>query len=61
MHNYIKESWYELLVTAIYIINFLSIMNLIFREKKSIDTTVAWVLVLIAAPPIGCILYIQQI
>ena len=58
MHNYIKEPWYEILGTTVYIINFLSIMNLIFKEKRSVDTTIAWVLVLIMAPPVGCILYI---
>ena len=58
MHNYIKESWYEILVTTIYIINFLAIINLIFREKRNIEATVAWVLVLTTAPAIGCILYI---
>ena len=58
MHSFIKESWYEILVTTIYIINFLAIINLIFREKRSIEATVAWVLVLTTAPAIGCILYI---
>lgn len=58
MHSLIKESWYEILVTTIYIINFLAIINLIFREKRSIEATVAWVLVLTTAPAIGCILYI---
>ena len=50
MHSLIKESWYEILVTTIYIINFLAIINLIFREKRSIEATVAWVLVLTTAP-----------
>ena len=58
MHNYIRESWYEILITTIYIINFLAIINLIFREKRSIEATVAWVLILITAPAIGCIFYI---
>ena len=58
MHSYIRESWYEILITAIYIINFLAIINLIFREKRSIEATVAWVLILITAPAIGCIFYI---
>lgn len=59
MHNFIKESWYEISVTMIHIINFLSIINLIFREKRSTEATVAWVLVLLTAPAIGCILYIS--
>ena len=54
MHSFVKESWYEILVTTIYIINFLAIINLIFREKRSIEATVAWVLVLTTAPAIGC-------
>lgn len=58
MHNFVKESWYEILITTIYIINFLSIINLIFREKRGIEATIAWVLVLTTAPAIGCILYI---
>ena len=58
MHSYIRESWYEILITTIYIINFLAIINLIFREKRSIEATVAWVLILITAPAIGCIFYI---
>ena len=58
MHSYIRESWYEILITAIYIINSLAIINLIFREKRSIEATVAWVLILITAPAIGCIFYI---
>ncbi len=58
MHSFVKESWYEILVTTIYIINFLAIINLVFREKRSIETTVAWVLVLTTAPAVGCILYI---
>ena len=59
MLYYINESWYEILITTIYIINFLSIINLIFREKRNIEATVAWVLVLITLPPIGCILYLS--
>ena len=58
MSSLIKESWYEILITTIYIINFLSIINLIFREKRSIEATVAWVLVLTTAPAIGCIIYL---
>ena len=58
MHSYIRESWYEILITAIYIINSLAIINLIFREKRSIEATVAWVLILTTAPAIGCIFYI---
>lgn len=58
MSNLVKESWYEILITTIYIINFLSIINLIFREKRSIEATVAWVLVLTTAPAVGCIIYL---
>ena len=38
MHNFIKESWYEILVTMIHIINFLSIINLIFRDDRKNHT-----------------------
>ena len=58
MSSLVKESWYEILITTIYIINFLSIINLIFREKRSIEATVAWVLVLTTAPAVGCIFYL---
>ena len=59
MYNHIKESWYEIFITTVYIINFLEILNLIFREKRSIEATIAWVLVLTTVPAIGCILYIS--
>ena len=58
MSSLIKESWYEILVTTIYLINFLAIINLVFREKRNIEATVAWDLVLITAPVLGCILYL---
>ena len=58
MSSLIKGSWYEVLVTIIYLINFLAIINLVFREKRNIETTVAWILVLITAPALGCILYL---
>ncbi|MEG0842799.1 MAG: cardiolipin synthase [Romboutsia sp.] len=50
---------YEIAATAIYIINFLVIINLIFREKRGIETTVAWVLILSTIPALGFILYIS--
>lgn len=56
--NFLKESWYEILVTLIYIFNFLVILNLIFREKRSIETTVAWILILSTIPALGFIMYI---
>ena len=56
--SFFRVSWYEILITTVYIINFLAIINLIFREKRSIETTIAWALILIIIPAVGCILYI---
>lgn len=55
--SWFKASAYEFVVTAIYLINFLTILNLIFREKRSIDTTVAWILILSTLPAAGFVLY----
>lgn len=55
--SWIKISIYEITVTAIYLINFLTILNLIFREKRNIDTTVAWILILSTLPAVGFVLY----
>ncbi|WP_330677264.1 cardiolipin synthase [Paeniclostridium hominis] len=41
-----------------YIINFLVMLNLIFRERRSIDSTVAWILILTIVPAAGFVLYI---
>ncbi|WP_330374491.1 cardiolipin synthase [Paraclostridium sordellii] len=41
-----------------YIINFLVMLNLIFRERRSIDSTVAWILILTIVPAVGFVLYI---
>ena len=57
--TFFRVSWYEILITTVYLINFLAIINLIFREKRSIETTIAWVLILIIIPAVGCILYIS--
>ena len=56
--TFFRVSWYEVLITTVYLINFLVIINLIFREKRSIETTIAWVLVLTMVPAGGCIIYI---
>ena len=56
--SFFKASIYEILGTSIYIINFLVILNLIFREKRSIDTTVAWIIILSTFPGFGFIMYI---
>lgn len=55
---FLKEFGYEIIVTIIYLINFLAILNLLFREKRGTETTVAWVMILIILPALGCILYI---
>ncbi|MEG2984704.1 MAG: cardiolipin synthase [Peptostreptococcaceae bacterium] len=49
---------YQFLVTFIYIVNFLVMLNLIFRERRSIDSTVAWILILTIVPAVGFVLYI---
>lgn len=56
--SFLKDSAYEIGVTAVYIINFLVSLNLVFREKRSIETTVAWILILSTIPVLGFILYI---
>jgi len=57
--TFFKVSWYEILITTVYIINFLAALNLIFREKRSIETTIAWILILTMVPAVGCIFYIS--
>jgi cardiolipin synthase A/B len=49
---------YNILVTTIYIINFLVVLNLVFRERRSLYSTLGWILVLIILPPLGFILYL---
>ncbi|WP_373598884.1 cardiolipin synthase [Paraclostridium bifermentans] len=49
---------YQFMVTAIYLINFLVMLNLIFRERRSIESTVAWILILTILPSAGFVLYI---
>jgi len=56
--SFLKDSTYEIGITAVYIINFLVSLNLVFREKRSIETTVAWILILSTIPALGFILYI---
>ncbi len=58
MLNFFKESGYEILMSSIYIVNFLIILNLIFRENKSIETIVAWTTVLTILPAFGILLFI---
>lgn len=53
----IKISLYEIGVTLVYLINFLVILNLIFREKRNIESTVAWVTILCTLPYVGFIMY----
>lgn len=55
--SWFKVSGYEIVVTSVYLINFLTILNLIFRDKRSIDTTVAWILILSTLPAVGFVLY----
>ena len=55
---FFKESAYEIGLTLVYLINFLVILNLIFREKRSIEATVAWIIILSTLPALGFIVYI---
>ena len=58
MLSFLQESAYEIAATSIYIINFVIILNLIFREKRSIETIVAWTAVLTTLPAVGIIIFI---
>ena len=57
MLSFLEYSIYEILATSIYIINFIVILILIFKEKRSIETIVAWTAVLTILPAGGFILY----
>ena len=48
---------YELAVTAIYLANFLLVIDLIFRGKRNTETTITWIVILILAPALGFFLY----
>lgn len=48
----------SLLVVIIYILNFLVIINLIFRERRQIQSTIAWLLILSIVPMAGFFLYL---
>lgn len=56
--SFFKDYGYEIIVTIIYLINFFAVLNLLFREKRKTETTVAWVMILIILPALGCILYL---
>ena len=57
MLSFLEYSAYEIIATSIYIINFIVILILIFKEKRSIETIVAWTAVLTILPAGGFILY----
>ncbi|QJA09989.1 cardiolipin synthase [Romboutsia sp. CE17] len=57
MLSFLQESAYEIAATSIYIINFAIILNLIFREKRSIETIVAWTAVLTTLPAVGIVIF----
>lgn len=50
-------SLYELILTIIYLVNFGLVIDLIFRGKRNIDTTLTWIVILVLLPPLGFILY----
>jgi cardiolipin synthase len=56
--SFSKDFVYEIAITIVYLINFLAILNLLFREKRKTETTIAWVMILITLPAVGCILYL---
>lgn len=56
--SFFKEYAYEIAITIIYLINFLAVLNLLFRQKRNTETTIAWVLILVTLPPVGCIFYL---
>ncbi|MGL5328889.1 MAG: cardiolipin synthase [Peptostreptococcaceae bacterium] len=56
--SFLQNSAYEISGTAIYIINFIIILNLIFRERRSIETIIAWTAVLTTLPAVGIFLFI---
>ncbi len=49
---------YEFILTLIYISNFFVILNLIFRERRNIQGTIAWILLLNILPAFGFFIYI---
>ena len=50
-------SLYEIILTTVYIINFILVIDLIFRGKRNIDNTLTWIVILVLVPPLGFILY----
>ena len=49
---------YEFILTVIYILNFIVTLNLIFRERRNIQSTVAWVMLLNVVPAGGLLIYL---
>lgn len=56
--HFFEKFGYEIVLTAIYLVNFFVILNLLFREKRGIETTIAWAMILIMIPAFGFILYL---
>lgn len=50
-------SLFEIILTTIYLINFILVIDLIFRGKRNIDNTLTWIVILVLVPPVGFILY----
>ena len=50
-------SLYEIILTTVYLINFILVIDLIFRGKRNIDNTLTWIVILVLVPPLGFILY----
>ena len=49
-------SLFEIILTTIYLINFILVIDLIFRGKRNIDNTLTWIVILVLVPPVGFIL-----
>lgn len=52
-----KASIYSFAITIVYIVNFLVVINLIFREKRNINTTLTWIAILVLVPVVGFVLF----
>lgn len=55
--SYLEGYWYEIFITSIYVINFLVVISLIFKERRSTETTFAWILILSLIPVSGFFIY----
>ncbi|WP_330369502.1 PLDc N-terminal domain-containing protein [Metaclostridioides mangenotii] len=52
-----KASIYGFAITIVYLVNFLVVLNLVFREKRNSNTTLTWITILVLVPVLGFVLY----